>query len=79
MLAEDGRRFADLSEALKVASGDTVDMPRFEPAMRKLIDTYVRARDVDVISDFGKRGLTYGRARRRRGRSITRCGGGDGR
>ena len=57
LLAEDVRRFADLSEALKVASGDSVDMIKFEPAMRKLIDTYVRARDVEVISDFGKRGL----------------------
>lgn len=57
LLAEDVRRFADLSEALKVASGDSVDMTKFEPAMRKLIDTYVRARDVEVISDFGKRGL----------------------
>lgn len=57
VLAEDVRRFADLSEALKVASGDTVDMTKFEPAMRKLIDTYVRARDVEVISDFGNRGL----------------------
>jgi type I restriction enzyme R subunit len=57
LLADDVRRFADLSEALKVASGDSVDMTKFEPAMRKLIDTYVRARDVEVISDFGKRGL----------------------
>jgi type I restriction enzyme R subunit len=57
LLAEDLRRFADLSEAVKIASGDTVDMTLFEPAMRKLIDTYVRARDVEVISDFGKRGL----------------------
>jgi type I restriction enzyme R subunit len=57
LLADDVRRFADLSEALKVASADSVDMTKFEPAMRKLIDTYVRARDVEVISDFGKRGL----------------------
>jgi len=57
LLADDVRRFADLSEALKVASGDSVDMTKFEPAMRKLIDTYVRAKDVEVISDFGKRGL----------------------
>jgi type I restriction enzyme R subunit len=57
LLADDVRQFVDLSEALKVASGDTVDMTKFEPAMRKLIDTYVRARDVEVVSDFGKRGL----------------------
>ena len=57
LLADDVRRFADLSEALKVASGDSVDLTKFEPAMRKLIDTYVRARDVEVISDFGRRGL----------------------
>ena len=57
MLANDVRRFPDLSEALKVASADSVDMTKFEPAMRKLIDTYVRARDVEVVSDFGKRGL----------------------
>lgn len=56
-LREEVRRFTDLSEALKIASADTVDLKRFEPAMRRLIDTYVRASDSQVISTLDDRGL----------------------
>ena len=37
---------------VKLASGDYVDMKVFEPAMRHLLDTYIRAEDSEVVSTF---------------------------
>ena len=37
---------------VKIASGDYVDMKMFEPAMRHLIDTYIRAEESEKISAF---------------------------
>lgn len=37
---------------VKLASGDYIDLKMYEPAMRHLIDTYIRADDSEVISAF---------------------------
>jgi type I restriction enzyme R subunit len=37
---------------VKVASGDYVDLKMFEPAMRHLIDTYIRAEESEKVSAF---------------------------
>lgn len=37
---------------VKMASGDYIDLKMFEPAMRHLIDTYIRAEDSEKISAF---------------------------
>jgi len=37
---------------VKLASGDYIDLKMYEPAMRHLIDTYIRAEDSEVISAF---------------------------
>jgi len=37
---------------VKMASGDYIDMKMFEPAMRHLIDTYIRAEESEKISAF---------------------------
>ena len=37
---------------VKLASGDYVDLKVFEPAMRHLLDTYIRAEDSKVLSAF---------------------------
>jgi len=37
---------------VKMASGDYIDLKMFEPAMRHLIDTYIRAEDSEKISTF---------------------------
>ncbi|WKB05952.1 hypothetical protein QU831_11170 [Escherichia coli] len=34
---------------IKLTSGDLLDMKRFEPAMRHLLDMYVRADDSEVL------------------------------
>jgi type I restriction enzyme R subunit len=37
---------------VKLASGDYIDLKMFEPAMRHLIDTYIRAEESEKISAF---------------------------
>ena len=39
-------------QEVKLASGDYVDLKVFEPAMRHLLDTYIRAEDSEVVSAF---------------------------
>ncbi|MEP5632682.1 MAG: type I restriction endonuclease subunit R [Tateyamaria sp.] len=49
--------FSHLSSQIKLASGDFVDMKQFEPAMRQLLDMYVRAEDSEKLTDFEDMGL----------------------
>ena len=41
-----------LSPPVKLASGDYIDLKMYEPAMRHLIDTYIRAEESELISAF---------------------------
>ncbi len=49
--------YEKLSDEVKIHSGDYLDMKRFEPAMRHLLDTYIRADDSAVVSEFDNLGL----------------------
>jgi type I restriction enzyme R subunit len=49
-IREEVTRFERLRDAVKIKSGDYIDLKRFEPAMRRLIDTYVRAEDSKKVS-----------------------------
>lgn len=42
---------------MKVASGDYLDMKSLEPAMRHLLDTYIRAQESEKVSAFDELGL----------------------
>jgi len=44
--------FAKVRYEVKLASGDYIDLKMYEPAMRHLIDTYIRAEESEVISKF---------------------------
>jgi len=44
--------FEKVRQEVKLASGDYVDMKMFEPAMRHLLDTYIRAEESEKISAF---------------------------
>jgi type I restriction enzyme R subunit len=59
--AESFRKEADLYEKVRqeieMASGDYVDMKSYEPAMRHLLDTYIRAEESKTISAFDDKGL----------------------
>lgn len=46
------KHYEDVREEIKVSSGDWVDLKLYEPAMRHLIDTYVRAEDSVKLSAF---------------------------
>ncbi len=49
--------FEKLQKEIKLASGDFVDMKMFEPAMRHLIDQYIKADESEVLADFENMGL----------------------
>jgi type I restriction enzyme R subunit len=44
--------FEKVRNEIKLASGDYIDLKMYEPAMRHLIDTYIRAEESEVISAF---------------------------
>lgn len=44
--------FEKARKEVKLNSGDYVDMKMFEPAMRHLLDTYIRAEDSEQVSTF---------------------------
>ncbi|WP_226099907.1 type I restriction endonuclease subunit R [Dickeya oryzae] len=48
----DVAEFEKLRYEIKLTSGDLLDMKCFEPAMRHLLDMYVRADDSEVLMDF---------------------------
>ena len=44
--------YEKVRQEIKLASGDYVDLKVFEPAMRHLLDNYIRAEDSEVLSAF---------------------------
>jgi type I restriction enzyme R subunit len=44
--------YENLRNEIKLHSGDAIDLKQYEPAMRHLIDTYIRAKDSVKISAF---------------------------
>lgn len=49
--------FEKMRNEIKLASGDFVDMKLYEPAMRHLLDMYIKADDSEVLMDFEELGL----------------------
>lgn len=56
-IKQEVEHFNKVREEIKLASGDYVDMKLYEPAMRHLLDTYIRADGSEVIADFEELGL----------------------
>lgn len=50
-------QYSQLGSQIKLSSSDFVDMKQFEPAMRQLLDMYVRAEDSEKLTDFEDMGL----------------------
>jgi type I restriction enzyme R subunit len=44
--------FSKVRDEVRLASGDYIDLKAYEPAMRHLIDTYIRAEESEKISSF---------------------------
>ena len=51
-IRDEVRHYEDVRKEVKIASCDYVDLKVFEPAMRHLLDNYIRAEDSEVISKF---------------------------
>lgn len=49
--------YAKVRDEVKVASCDYLDMKQYEPAMRHLLDSYIRADESEKISEFENLGL----------------------
>ncbi len=49
--------YTHIRNEIKVANGDYLDMKRYESAMRHLLDSYIRADDSAVFSEFAELGL----------------------
>lgn len=49
--------YTNVREEIKQASGDYLDMKQYEPAMRHLLDSYIRADESVVVSEFEELGL----------------------
>lgn len=56
-IALDVKHYEKMRDEVKLASGDYLDMKRFEPAMRHLLDMYIRADDSETLMDFEELGL----------------------
>ena len=44
--------YENVCQEIKLASGDYVDLKVYEPDMRHLLDTYIRAEESEIISNF---------------------------
>jgi len=51
-IRDEVEHYEKVRQEVKLASGDYVDMKMFEPAMRHLLDTYIRAEESETISAF---------------------------
>lgn len=49
--------YVSVRDEVKLASGDYIDLKMYEPAMRHLMDTYIRAADSEKLSSFDDIGL----------------------
>ncbi|MEJ5223976.1 MAG: HsdR family type I site-specific deoxyribonuclease, partial [Anaerolineales bacterium] len=51
-IRDEVRHYESVRQVVRLASGDYVDMKMFEPAMRHLLDTYIRAEESETIAAF---------------------------
>ena len=46
------RHYVSVRDEVKLASGDYIDLKMYEPAIRHLMDSYIRAEDSEKLSSF---------------------------
>lgn len=51
-ITKEVREYAAIRDVIKLVSGDYIDLKMYEPAMRYLIDTYIKADQSKKISEF---------------------------
>lgn len=56
-IKQEATHYEAVRRSVELASGDYIDTKQYEPAMRHLIDQYIRADDSQVVSTFAELGL----------------------
>ncbi|MEM8603116.1 MAG: type I restriction endonuclease subunit R [Cyanobacteria bacterium P01_H01_bin.121] len=56
-IKQDVEHFTQMRNEVRIASGDYIDLKRYEPAMRHLLDSYIKADESEVVSEFEELGL----------------------
>lgn len=56
-IKNDVKHFETLRKEIQLASGDYIDLKRFEPAMRHLIDSYIGAEESRLLANFNDMSL----------------------
>src|SRR5437899_6135678 len=51
-ITHDVRHYEQVRMEIKLASGDYIDLKRYEPAMRTLLDRYIAAEESETLSSF---------------------------
>jgi type I restriction enzyme R subunit len=51
-IRRDVRRYEQVRMEIKLASGDYIDLKKYEPAMRTLLDRYISAKESETLSSF---------------------------
>jgi len=51
-IAHDVRHYEQVRMEIKLASGDYIDLKKYEPAMRTLLDRYIAAEESETLSSF---------------------------
>jgi type I restriction enzyme R subunit len=51
-ILDEVRFYENLRNEVKLHSGDAIDLKQYEPAMRHLIDAYIRAEESETVCDF---------------------------
>lgn len=51
-IKRDVSHYENIRQEIKLASGDYIDLKCYEPAMRHLLDTYIRAEESETITTF---------------------------
>ncbi|MDK1119550.1 MAG: restriction endonuclease subunit R, partial [Anaerolineae bacterium] len=49
--------YKNMRDEIRYHSGDYVDMKRYEPSMRRMLDTYIQADPSELVADFEELGL----------------------
>lgn len=56
-IKEKVKHYKTISQEIKMASGDYIDLKKYDKDMRNLFDQYVLAKDSEVLSNFNNNGL----------------------
>jgi type I restriction enzyme R subunit len=56
-IKQEAAHYEKVRQEIRIASADYLDMKSLEPAMRHLLDTYIRAEESETVSSFGELGL----------------------